>query len=172
METRCQSLVLALLLFASGFELKADEVALKRTNLPRGLRPAVVGFINTHYQRGCGNNDAFQWMHVASTPPGGESDHVSQFAGMSWAVTKQRLGEGDRRNGVEFRGTLVITATASRHYYSSQKTWSQWSNGGDGTHFDILKDTNNPDWVIRPNLSAFEYKKISCEALEPMLSPK
>lgn len=146
-----------------------DEVKLKKTALPNGLKAAVDRHIADTYRQGCGTRDAFVDTIYNSESVLDRREYFYQLAGFDWYVSQASLSEADKRNGKAFRGTLVIAASAYRKYEEDQ--WTDWRDMTEADRFTIIKDKTS-SWKIEPKLDSVKYVLPSCEEVGKRLEGK
>jgi hypothetical protein len=148
--------------------LLAADTRVKRADLPKALLNEITTFVQGHYQSGCETEDTFEWLQIDSSFTGDQYNSLQQVGGFTWFVRREKLTEADRRNGIEFRGTLVLTGTVSRTYDFKREAWGAWLNGGEFRRFYLSK-SKGTSWRIAADSPNTEYKKASCESIRKFL---
>lgn len=154
--------MLALVVTAS-----AEQTSVSRGKLPAGLRKAINATVAASFRTGCGTPDTFERYTYSNKSSVETVESIYQLADFSWVVRRDALSTADRRNGQEFRGQLIITASAYRRFEHGR--WSEWREASEHEKFDISKNAGLP-WTIKPDNSGLTYNRPSCDDVTRWLS--
>ncbi len=94
----------------------------------------------------------------------GDQKRITEHHQVQVVVQGSELSEVDRLNGVEWRGTLGITATASREYNDNQ--WSEWGPFFGDLRLAISLEKRNGKWSAMLNKAGAQPETPACAGLE------
>jgi hypothetical protein len=168
MRSAAHALIACIAISALVEPLSGQEVRMQAKDIPRELTPSIDRILGDAFQRNCaGTTDAFD--HHIYDPDSilGRREHIYQLADFGWYVSRKDLTTAEKRNGMEFRGTLVVTASAYRTYDSG--SWTQWFDESEHFKFNIKKDKEG-SWVLEPFPLATLFVKLTCDEIGKLLT--
>jgi hypothetical protein len=153
----------SLVMAASG-----QEVRMQSKDIPRDLTSSVERVLDDAFQRNCaGTTDAFDHHIYDPDSVLHRRESTYQLADFGWYVSRKELTTAEKRNGLEFRGTLVVTASAYRTYDSD--SWTRWFDESEHFKFNIKRDKGG-SWVLEPFPQNTLFIKLTCDEVGKLLT--
>jgi hypothetical protein len=127
------------------------------------------------------HDDGFILVGRTETWGGGASsfrEYFDQYKGLTVDVEVTPLTDADRLNGLEWNGTVELSADTSRRYgfrAVGPQGWDRWENGGGETY--TIRKRKGGNWVaVAPNgytmkIDTDIYAHPSCDVLKGAFLP-
>ncbi|HEX8692939.1 MAG TPA: hypothetical protein VF746_10995 [Longimicrobium sp.] len=124
-------------------------------------------FMNVRFTR-CGDSQFTRYQALGSA----DQRQIHQFRGLVTRLQPTPLSPADRANGLEYRGTLRISAPLYRSYDRYVGHWTAWNDNGEAPSVQITKENGRwyAQWglgrkVDLTNFAIPDYETVRCSDL-------
>ncbi len=141
-----------------------------------GAKDNAERYVGARFLR-CGA-DYFSKKHIPGGLGASSLSRVYQYKKLHWELVPESVSEADKLNGIEWRGKIVMKASAKRTHveadynYNRPAGWLSWEDFAGSITFRQQKI--NSEWAVQAEslVEDFGDARITCKEMSDLLGEK